>query len=215
MPRIKSGPVELVLEENFVGRVQITRGGVLDIRSAGKQSARSVREERQRRPGSALGPVMVFVCHGSADEPVAAAFVELMRAALPLDAKSIRCTSVSGYKLPAGTNVDARLRAEVFSSGAFVALLSPRSIQSVYVMFELGARWGAERYLAPVLIGGLPARRVEAPLRALHTVRGDAESDVLQLVGELADHLGLGVEAPDVYLKALRAFTTAARRSRR
>jgi hypothetical protein len=52
-------------------------------------------------------------------------------------------------------------------------------------------------------------------LRALHTVRGDAESDVLQLVGELADHLGLGVEAPDVYLKALRAFTTAARRSRR
>jgi len=37
-----------------------------------------------------------------------------LRAALPLSAKDIRCTSVDGYKLAAGTNSDEQLRQEVF-----------------------------------------------------------------------------------------------------
>ena len=76
----------------------------------------------------------VFVSHSSADQKIAAAFVELLRAALPLSAKDIRCTSVDGYKLPAGTNADEQLRGEVFGAQAFVALLSPTSIKSSYVM---------------------------------------------------------------------------------
>jgi hypothetical protein len=260
MPRIKIGTVEVVLEESFIGRVRIARDGALDVRSTTKRGARRARVARPGPAGPAGGQIKVFVCHSSADEAAAAAFVALMRAALPLGAKSIRCTSVSGYKLPAGTNVDTRLRAEVFSSRAFVALmrtalplgaksirctsvsgyklpagtnvdtrlraevfssrafvalLSPRSIESIYVMFELGARWGAERYLVPVLIGGLPARRVEAPLRALHVVKGGSEADVMQLIGELADQLGVKAEAAAVYLKALREFTAAARPRRR
>ncbi|WP_211468086.1 toll/interleukin-1 receptor domain-containing protein [Collimonas silvisoli] len=84
------------------------------------------------------GTMKIFVSHSSTDKQIAEAFVIFLRAALPLAAKDIRCTSVDGYKLPAGTHSDEQLRQEVFDAQAFLALLSPTSIQSIYVMFELG-----------------------------------------------------------------------------
>ncbi len=55
------------------------------------------------------GAMKIFVCHSSADKRIAEAFVDLLRTALPLSSKDIRCTSVDGYKLEAGTNSDGGL----------------------------------------------------------------------------------------------------------
>jgi hypothetical protein len=156
-------------------------------------------------------PVMkVFVGHSSADQKIAAAFVELLRAALPLSAKDIRCTSVDGYKLPAGTNADEQLRGEVFGAQAFVALLSPTSIKSIYVMFELGARWGAKGFLVPVMVAGLDPSYLKPPLSAIHAVMGSSEGDLHQLIETLGEKLGLAAEKPGAYLKALEAFASVA-----
>ena len=73
----------------------------------------------------------MFVSHSSVDKNTAEAFVDLLRVALRLSAKDIRCTSVEGHKLPAGTNSDDQLRQEIFEAQAFIALLSPASIQSI------------------------------------------------------------------------------------
>jgi hypothetical protein len=148
----------------------------------------------------------VFISHGSADKKIAGAFIEFLRTALPLIAKDIRCTSVDGYKLPAGTNSDEQLRQEVFEAQAFLALLSPASLQSIYVMFELGARWGAKRYLAPVMIGGLSPSNLKAPLSAIHAVNGTSESDLHQLVETLSERLNIKSDKPAAYIKTLRSF---------
>jgi hypothetical protein len=153
----------------------------------------------------------VFVSHSSADKNIAGAFVELLRAALLLSAKDIRCTSVDGYKLAPGTNADEQLRREVFEAQAFVALLSPTSIKSVYVMFELGGRWGARGYLAPVMVAGLDPSYLKPPLSAIHAVLGSSEGDLHQLIDTLGEKLGLAAEKPDAYLKALQAFADAAK----
>ena len=153
----------------------------------------------------------VFVSHSSADRRIAEAFVELLRAALPIGAKDIRCTSIDGYKLDAGSKADEQLRQEVFDAPVFVALLSPTSMKSVYVLFELGARWATKGHLAPVMVAGLDSTHLKAPLSAIHAVSGASDADVHQLIGVLAKRLSVRAEEPAVYLKALNAFLGTAR----
>ena len=153
----------------------------------------------------------IFISHSSADKQIAEAFIDLLKAALPLSSKDIRCTSVDGYKLAAGTNSDEQLRQEVFEAQAFLALLSPTSIQSIYVMFELGARWGAKRYLAPVMVAGLTPNALKAPLSAIHAVTGISEGDLHQLMDTLSERLNVEAEKPAAYAKALKAFISASK----
>jgi hypothetical protein len=118
---------------------------------------------------------------------------------------------VDGYKFEAGTQSDDQLRQEVFEAEAFVALLSPTSLKSVYVMFELGARWGTKGYLAPMMVAGLDPTHLKAPLNASHAVSGTSEGDIYQLIGTLANRLRLRAEQPTAYLKALQTFVGTAR----
>lgn len=152
----------------------------------------------------------IFVSHSSIDTSAAEALVGCIRSALNIGAKEIRCTSVHGYKLSAGADSNEQLRAEVFECEVFIALLSPSSMQSTYVMFELGARWGAKRYMAPVMIRGTTGSDLKAPLSAIHSVSGSSEADLHELMADLGKRLRLQLEQPAAYLKALRTFSELA-----
>lgn len=153
----------------------------------------------------------VFISHSSADKAVAETFVDLLRVALDLAAKDIRCTSVEGFKLSAGSDANEQLRNEVFGCELFVALLSPASMKSIYVMFELGARWGSKGRLTPVMVCGTQPSDLKAPLSGMHAIDGTSESDVHQLLADMAARLSLIGEGPAVYGKALRKFIAASR----
>jgi len=152
----------------------------------------------------------MFVSHSSADKPIAEAFVHLVRTALNLPSKEIRCTSVEGYKLSAGADSNEQLRTEVFGSELFVALLSPISMKSVYVMFELGARWGSKRHLTPIMVAGTNPGDLKAPLASIHAIDGTSESDLHQLLADMGTKLSVPVEGAATYTKALREFIRAA-----
>lgn len=152
----------------------------------------------------------VFISHSSKDKACAEAFVALLRAALSIGAKDIRCTTVDGYKLPAGSSSNEVLRSEVFGCEAFIALLSPSSMASVYVMFELGARWGSGRCLVPVAISGFGTDDLKDPLSAIHIANGTSDADMYQLLEKVAETLAISPESPAVYQKQLRDFLSAA-----
>jgi hypothetical protein len=153
----------------------------------------------------------VFISHSSADRVAAEAFVQLLCAALRLSSKDVRCNSVDGYKLSAGVDSNEQLRTEVFGSDLFIALLSPASMKSVYVMFELGARWGSKRHFVPVMIGGTTPDDLKAPLSGIHALDGTSEPDLHQLLEDIATRLSLPAEGAAVYAKALREFTRKAK----
>jgi len=153
----------------------------------------------------------IFVSHSSADKAVAAAFVEMLRSAFTLPPKEIRCTSVEGYKLSAGADSNEQLRSEVFGCEVFVALLSPASMNSIYVMFELGARWGAKLHLAPVMVCGTKPSDLKAPLSGIHAVSGASEEDLHQFLSDIGEKLAIKVEGVAIYNKALRDFMKKAR----
>jgi hypothetical protein len=168
-------------------------------------------EEPLANTGDSL--MKIFVSHSSKDALAAAALVELIRTASNIGSKDIRCTSVDGYKLPVGANADEVLRSEVFGCEAFIALLSVSSLASVYVMFEMGARWGSGRYLVPVRVAGMKQNELKSPLSAIHTIDGSSEAEIHQLLQNLAEHLKVELEPPAVYLRHLKALVNAASRA--
>ena len=155
-------------------------------------------------------PIKVFISHSSADKDLAEALIRLLRAALALQPDSIRCTSVRGYKLPTGAEVDAQLRNEVVEAATFVALLTKASLDSTYVLFELGARWGIKKPLFPLLARGITGGALDGPLRAINARECGSPEEVYQFLAEMADSLKVEHFRPQVFQPELRAFIASA-----
>lgn len=141
-----------------------------------------------------MAELTIFISHRSSDSILAQRLVELFEKALKLPARQIRCTSVDGYRLPVGADTDEQLRREVFEARAFIGLITPASMGSSYVLFELGARWGAKKHLAPVLARGIDAASLGGPLAGLNALRLDQRNQVVQLVEDIAEYLAAELE---------------------
>jgi hypothetical protein len=143
--------------------------------------------------------VDVFISHSSQDQALAERIIDLLRSALNLRADAIRCTSVEGYRLPVGADTDEQLREEVLGARAFVGILSSMSLASAYVLFELGARWGARKPLAPLLAPGMTAHALRGPVTGLNALSCESPAQLHQFVHDLGKVLGIQPEAPQAY----------------
>ena len=131
----------------------------------------------------------IFISHSSRDAELARALIDLLQAALPIASDEIRCSSVDGYRLPGGVSIDQQLRSEVHEAGLVIGLLTPNSLASAYVSFELGARWGAKKPMIPLLAGGATPDILEGPLGGINALDCRSDGQIHQLVEETASHL--------------------------
>ncbi len=143
----------------------------------------------------------LFISHSSNDADVAEAIIDLLRAALNLSAEEIRCTSVDGYGLPIGSDTDDQLRKEIFDTKVFMGLISYDSLNSAYVMFELGARWGSNKYLAPLLCPGIETSILQSPLTSLNALSCSNNAHLQQLVVDVGNKLEMKASSPAAYQK--------------
>lgn len=143
-----------------------------------------------KNKGDSQTLIDIFISHSSADLEVAASLIELLRIACNVPQNRIRCTSVDGYRLPAGASTDTQLRMEVHDAKTFIGLITPASIQSTYVLFELGARWGAGRHLAPILARGADASFLRGPLYGINALNCSSPAQVHQLIDDICSTLG-------------------------
>lgn len=158
-----------------------------------------------------MGELTLFISHSASDVQLAKALTYLFEKALKISARQIRCTSVDGYRLPVGTHTDDQLRREVFDVRAFIGLITPAAVESRYVMFELGSRWGAGRHLAPVLACGADASCLGGPLSAINALRLAERNEVVQLVEDIAEHLEMTLEPSASYQDAIEVVVAAAK----
>jgi hypothetical protein len=152
--------------------------------------------------------VKVFVSHSSRDKHLVELVVELLVAALRIPKGDIRCTSVAGCRLPAGANASHVLVEDIQASTVFVALLTRDSVDAPFVLFELGARWGQRRSIIPILGPRAGFELLPSPVKDLHTLRTGEETDLMQLVREVATALNLEPEPPEAYHRAVRALAS-------
>ena len=141
----------------------------------------------------------VFISHSHQDTDVAESLVDLLRSALNIPAEKIRCTSVDGYRLPIAASVDEQLRLEVHESRAFIAIITNASLESAYVSFELGARWGAKLFLAPVLVSSKENSLLKGPLENINALSCDSRGQIEQFLSDIAHHLQLNLAQRDSY----------------
>lgn len=151
----------------------------------------------------------LFISHSSKDEQIAKALIEFLRAALAISHERVRCTSVDGYKLSAGVPTELELKREIHESRCFIGLVTPNSLKSSFVLFELGARWGSGVRLIPVLAAHQKASELRPPLSNLNALSCEKEQEMHQLVHELARELGKRVPLPAAYNSQLNALLQA------
>jgi len=149
----------------------------------------------------------VFISHSSRDASLAEAIADLLRTALRLSSHEIRCTSVDGYRLPGGADTDEHLRDEIVNVPVLVGLVSETSVASAYVLFELGARWGVQRPLIPLLAPGVTATSLRGPIVGLNALACSSAAQLHQFVADVARLLGEVAEPPASIQKQVESIT--------
>ena len=152
----------------------------------------------------------VFISHSSRDVDLAEAVVNLLRNALNLQADDIRCTSVDGHRLPGGVSTDEQLRLEVHDAELVVGLITPSSLRSAYVAFELGARWGAGKRMLPLLARGTSPDDLEGPLSAINALDCSRDPQVYQFLEDASEVLKCDLGRTSSFIQAVNAFVVAA-----
>ena len=156
----------------------------------------------------------IFISHSSSDIEIAKLLIELLEKALNLRGDDIRCTSVDGYRMPAGVSIDQRLRAEVHEAELVIGLITPNSMKSAYVSFELGARWGAEKPMIPLLASGANIEHLGGPLAGINVLDCCNESQVHQLVEEASEHLKVVLNRSSSYAVTVNSLVQMSSESR-
>ena len=189
---------------------QGTSASNAEIRHEGPidRGRRTPDDEPQGQPASHRG-LSIFISHSSKDADLALALIDLLKAGLGLMADQIRCSSVDGYRLPVGVNTEGKLREEVTAAKVVVGLITPNSLSSYYVMFELGARWGSNLFLAP-LLANVKARELSGPLSLLNALSANSEAQLHQLLANIGDQLGLRIQSAASYVRNVSAVKALA-----
>lgn len=199
---VEAGYLKAIDASSFAGDAFLSP----KITFQGREYLENLRSERRSETDyMSISPIRLFISHSSVDRDLVERLVELLRTALGLPASQIRCTSVDGYRLPAGADTAEQLRIEVHEAVAFVGVISKSSLRSLYVAFELGARWGAKRPLFPLLAPGTDPHILEGPLSSLNALSSTNRSQLHQLISDLATVLQIKSEEPAVYQKHVEA----------
>lgn len=157
--------------------------------------------------------IRLFISHAEEDKRLTECLLDLFHIALNLRTDEIRCTSVYGYGFRGGDDFDERIRSEVTTSAAFLVIVSNASSQSPYVLFEVGARWGARNPLMPLLSPGTDSKSLSGPLAGLNALRADNRPQLQQLVRELAGTLGAMLSPADAYDRHIERILVSSRQA--
>ena len=129
--------------------------------------------------------IRIFISHSSKDKVLAKHLVRAIEARMNIRRKEIRCTSVDGYRLPVGVNTARKLKKEISQAKAVVGIVTPHSLNSSYVLFELGAAWGLGIATFPLLAKGAKGKELPGPLAERNAARLTKRSETRQALDDL------------------------------
>ncbi len=107
-----------------------------------------------------------------------------------LDDEEIRCTSVPGHRLSVGSDFTETLLNDLSDTSVVIGLITRNSLASSWVLFELGATWGARKALRPLVSDEVDLKSLPGALAGRHVAKLSKTTDVVQLLDELITSLG-------------------------
>lgn len=199
----------LITQKPASEAIALTHKGVLEV----ERQLKSTESGTRSTESSSNQNILIFISHSGKDENLALALINLLREGLNVPSSQIRCSSIDGYRLPAGVRTDTQLRLEVHSAKAFIGLITPNSLESAYVLFELGARWGADLHMVP-LLAGLSTDSLRGPLSEINALSCHSDSQLHQLISDLSQLLDLPIQKPAAYAQYVSKLSALVNRSR-
>jgi hypothetical protein len=134
--------------------------------------------------------IRIFISHASKDRDLVKLFVRALTASFVIPDNQIRCTSLPGYRLRSGTHATTALRDELAEAEIIIGILTNESLESGWVMFELGAGWGANKWVVPV-IAGVDYDLLPGPLKESSATDAATRAEIEQLFYEIGKTLNL------------------------
>ncbi len=119
---------------------------------------------------------LVFISHRHSDQHIASLLVDFLLAALKLENNEILCTSVPGHTLSFGKSISELLKDNLNTAAVLIALITTDSLQSSWVLFELGSSWAMGKLLIPILGPGITHDKLPGPLKTYPVVQIEEEN---------------------------------------
>jgi hypothetical protein len=135
--------------------------------------------------------IRIFISHSSSDRGLAHKLIQLIEAGIECPDRSIRCTSVHGYKLEGGDDGPDVLRANLAECSVVLGVLTKASITSSYVLMELGAAWAFRKKAIPLIGPGAHFGDLPGPFKDIHALKMDDTADMAGLIETLEKHARL------------------------
>ncbi|MDL2263586.1 toll/interleukin-1 receptor domain-containing protein [Synergistaceae bacterium OttesenSCG-928-I11] len=135
---------------------------------------------------------MIFISHTERDEASAEALAAFLVESIQIPPDRIRRTGSPSNEDYA--QMCRRLKEDIGGSDVILALISPDSLCSSWVIFELGAAWAMDKLLFLFFKSGIDFRDVPEPLSHYPSVDVDhphAHITIMDMVRDIADFLGL------------------------
>ena len=154
-------------------------------------------------PTQRSAELAVFISHSTKDEPLANSIAGLLQSALPLAPGQIRCSSVEGHCFQWGSQLDSAIRKELNDAPVFIVLVTESSMQSTYVVFESGARWGLGKAVLPLLPSRDYTSLMGGPLSSITGRYCDSAADMHDVVTHCAKRLWIDAHAPSAYQESV------------
>jgi TIR domain len=131
--------------------------------------------------------IKIFVSHSGKDSEIAKNLVQWIEGCLVVPSDTIRCTSVHGYKLSAGDTTGESLRRDLISCNMVLGLLTDTSLESAYVLMELGAAWALKKRVGCLLLPGISFSKIQGPIAGNHAIHLNERADLISLADTLSE----------------------------
>lgn len=158
---------------------------IIQQRAASKGSRPAKRKDLNELMINELLP-LIFISHCHADQAIAEGLIDLLVEAISIERTEIRATSVPGHKLRAGSNIGDELKQEIAQVGVVLGIVTKQVLESPYVLFELGAAWGLNKPIFPLIAQDINPEQVLGPIASVHRLSLTDNPDCHQLVIDIS-----------------------------
>lgn len=153
---------------------------------------------------------LLFISHSEQDQDLVLDFIELLHEIFTMEEINIICTSIPKYSIRPGVDINQYLKNCIQECDMVLGFITPNSMQSAYVLFELGGAWVAEKAVIPILCHTTGLELVRQPLKSIQAVKGyDYNSFSEFVLNDLASSFNLVVKddfVPNQIIQRLVSF---------
>lgn len=150
-----------------------------------------------------INMIKIFISHSSQDEKMVKLITDLLMGALDIRENNIRCTSVEGFRLRVGDPASTTLKKEINGCEFLIGVLTSHSLNSMYVLFELGAGWGLDKRVIPILGPGFDYGHLPAPIKDNHAMQWKNTAAWLSLIEDISEQLHIDKRRSDRILSLI------------